>query len=35
MSYETIEISTQGPEGQGVGIVRLNRPSSSMRSTTS
>jgi enoyl-CoA hydratase len=26
MSYELIEVSTQGPEGQQVGLVRLNRP---------
>jgi len=24
--YETIQVSTEGPEGQQVGIVRLNRP---------
>jgi enoyl-CoA hydratase len=26
MTYETIEVSTQGPEGQQVGLIRLNRP---------
>ncbi len=26
MNYETIEVSTQGPEGQQVGLIRLNRP---------
>ena len=26
MSYDTIEVSTQGPEGQQVGLIRLNRP---------
>jgi enoyl-CoA hydratase len=26
MSYETIETSTQGPEGQQVAVIRLNRP---------
>ena len=26
MNYETIEVSTQGPEGLQVGLIRLNRP---------
>ncbi len=26
MTYETIETSVQGPEGQQVGLIRLNRP---------
>ena len=24
--YETIQVSTEGPEGQQVGVVRLHRP---------